>query len=78
MSKNALYPILSGNITFNTLGVGMTTHDIHSIYQGMKPSTLLCCFVDNKAVSGDLEHNPFRFHNRGLRSFQFYVNGKWE
>ena len=46
--RSALYPVIYSQISFNSLGVNMKSHDFHSIYQGLKPSTIMCCFVNNK------------------------------
>ena len=39
--RNAIYPILQSSVNFHSIAAGLKQVNIHSIYQGILPSTLM-------------------------------------
>ena len=39
--SNAIYPIIESSVNFHSIAAGLKQVDIHSVYQGILPSTLM-------------------------------------
>jgi hypothetical protein len=57
------------------LPIGTKSLNVQNLYQGLKPSFILCAFVGSKEMEGDLKSSPYKFMPFGLRTFSFVING---
>jgi hypothetical protein len=54
---------------------GSQSLNLQNLYQGLRPSFILCTFISSKEMEGDLKKTPYAFKPFGLKTFNFVVNG---
>ena len=55
---------------------GQTSVLHENIYLGTLPRRLVLCFVDDMAMAGSYQQNPFNFQHFGINHLALYVNGE--
>lgn len=73
---NAIYEYQSFSVVNTTIPSGQSSFSNNSLWNGLKPSLLLLCFMRNKTFVGDINQDPFIFTHNGLSEVSFTVNNE--
>ena len=76
MTTNMRFPIRRVTMKHLAIPRGQTSILHDNIYLGTLPRRILLAFVDDTAMTGSYQQNPFNFQNFGINHLALYVNGE--
>jgi hypothetical protein len=76
MEKNMHFPMRRVTMKHLAIPRGQTSVLHDNIYLGTLPRRLVLCFVDDVAMAGSYQQNPFNFQHFGINHLALYVNGE--
>lgn len=71
---NTIYECKYGLINTCTIPSGQSSFSIQNLWNGIKPSLLLLCFLKNSTYVGNRKEDPTIFIRHGLKEFSFLIN----
>lgn len=72
----ALYPYVKSDIKKFTVGQGAFDFTKDDVFQNLIPVRLILCMVNNEAVSGSFQRNPFNFKNYKVNFVEVSIDGE--
>lgn len=72
---NCIYPYMRSEVKTFTISHGLRNISIDNVFNGILPKNFVVGMVENSAVGGNFEKNPFNFQSFGCSSIAFYING---
>lgn len=74
--QNATYPLLHTEIITFTIPKGQKSYTKDRLFPDQAPKLLLVSMVENEALNGDIEKNPFHFQHFDLNKIALYREGR--
>lgn len=72
----ATYEFKISQVVTTTLAANQNSVSVHNLYNGIRPSMLLMCFIPNKAYVGSRASDPYKFTHHNLKQFCFTINNE--
>lgn len=73
--KNAIYPFKRSEVKTYTVPKGLSSIELNHVFNGRQPTNFVMCMVENEALIGNMEKNPFNFAHFNCKSISFNLNG---
>jgi hypothetical protein len=72
----ALYPYVRSDIKKFTIGQGAFDFTKDDVFQNLIPTRLILCMVNNEALSGSFQRNPFNFQHYRANFVEVSIDGE--
>ena len=75
-TTNARFPMRRVTLKHLSIPIGQTSILHNNIYMGPIPERIVVCMVEDRAMTGHYQHNPFNFQHFGLNYLALSINGE--
>lgn len=72
--QSSIYQFKKSSIVTAIVPSGLKNFHLSNLYQGVRPTLVLACFMKNSEYSGDSNSKSYDFNHQNMSSFNFLLN----